>query len=166
MPQWEPISKPTVLLMYSGFLEQYFRPSLSYHLSLRSMLCPFWVTVLHRSYCTNLIFCEVFSNTEIIAKDNYFIFREEILILKGFGSRINIKHHNIYMLTSSRLAFFKWDIHSYTNSADPDQTLQSVASYNVLHCLLKECSIFGWKWKSTTQTPLKLAMKEMNAHSP
>ena len=31
---------------------QYFRPSLSYHLSLRSSFCLFWGTVIHRFYCT------------------------------------------------------------------------------------------------------------------
>ena len=40
--------------MLQGSILQYmyFRPSLSYHLSLRSLFCLFWVAVLHRFYCT------------------------------------------------------------------------------------------------------------------
>ena len=34
-----------------GSILQYFWPSLSYHLSLRSLFCPFWVAVLHTFYC-------------------------------------------------------------------------------------------------------------------
>ena len=33
-----------------GSILQYFRPSVSYHLSLRSLFCLFWVAVLHRFY--------------------------------------------------------------------------------------------------------------------
>ena len=44
----------------------------------------------------------------------------------------------------------------YANSADPDQTPQSVASDQGLHCLLTECSIkIRIKMKNTTQQPLK-----------
>ena len=38
--------------MLQGELLQYFWPSLSYHLSLRSCFVYFWVAVLHRFYCT------------------------------------------------------------------------------------------------------------------
>ena len=34
-----------------GSILQYFRPSLSYHLSLRSLFCLFLVAVIHRFYC-------------------------------------------------------------------------------------------------------------------
>ena len=37
----------------NGSIQQYFRPSLSYHLSLRSLFCLFLsVAVLHKRYCT------------------------------------------------------------------------------------------------------------------
>ena len=37
-----------------GSILQYFRPLLSYLLSLRSLFCLFWVAVLHRLYCTQI----------------------------------------------------------------------------------------------------------------
>ena len=42
-----------------GSILQYFWPSLSYHLSLRSLFCLFWVAVLHRFYCTKNTFAHL-----------------------------------------------------------------------------------------------------------
>ena len=48
-----------------GSILQYFWPSLSYHLSLRSLFCLFWVAVLHRFYCrsTSLIWASTTTPT-------------------------------------------------------------------------------------------------------
>ena len=63
------VSKTNYLLMQvkgiaecsEGSILQYFWPSLSYHLSLRSLFCLFWVAVLHMFYCMS--YHETIANT-------------------------------------------------------------------------------------------------------
>ena len=58
-----------------GSILQYFQPSLSYQLSIRSLFCLFLVTVSHRFFCINLLFSvrtPGYDNKKVLTCNNIF----------------------------------------------------------------------------------------------
>ena len=111
-----------------GSILQYFQPSLSYHLSLRSLFVYFWVTNLHRFYCTTVRFTCVKAQLKF---DLSLCIRVNPLVYKSiwFYSKDHIRTHwKLICLCAEVL--IHWSINSFDSIVRI--ILEHIESWSVL----------------------------------